>query len=978
MKLLIVTGISDANWIEWRDTIEIPLPQVSVEVQSALEGLQTKSSKKDITEALNDVLDSLDQQKPHCIFLPNCVPQLPIYLEHESVKSLVFYSDPELSVAHTLTDTALGEQDGLKEAQVWKQQLKTAFELYREHRQTCLLLNYIDVVENQPQSLPALAEFCQAKVTFESTELGLSSDRMLAAQLILQDQDDIFDFYDEIRSDAPIFGTFSVSGVAAPSQLSSLALKAIKQHQSSQKQFSQATQKQAAELSDVEKRLDSANNELIELKQQKQQLEDSNSELAAKLKELETQRTKSASQIEQLEADNELQVLQLNQLQEELEATHKDLVAAQKDQAEKAEQIKQLTGRLQEQTAQVKQATQESELQVLQIGQLQEELESGHSEHKKELTNLTDQINELNHASEVAHAKSKDSTQQLETVQNKLQHTEAECELLILQTVKLQEELESTLLKLERVEGEAQTATEQNQTQQQTSLLSQDKIEDLVAENEIATLQINQLQEELEFYYLQLQQKESAHMLHSQSDNKPIQKVFDKTAVGRAEMVAGYATDGYSDIQLRLENVALADGRLFDNIVCKLINVEGHVGIEFRAADSNVELRWLDDLKDEYGHYITFIPIPPESKTQQQQRVNEKLSAGERVVVLSIASLLNDALQLEDLSIIKPMEEGELRDWRLSAIELKNQIATLPQWMSFDQLSLVEEYRTDDYEHLWLRFEKLLVNDQLFPEFEVKFAATGKSSDTLFTDEITLEIRETPAGFGPLQAWPPELKDDYGYKFQAKVKLSDEGVEIFATDRTSQRDKQLIRHLFKNFIHFLPVLKAQGAEITRDNNDWLAVGECLSKIGGFAETNEQVEKEAVTNPTPFTFAEFVDLGGYQHLVFEYEIQPETMLKLKVRADNIDESGNADIAIDLRTGDDNVPLANSRHFDEDDYGPRVLFNLGDVEEIIFDDSLDAEHRNMLNEFIQALPALTNATSELDEKAQLLWSQWLKDL
>jgi DNA repair exonuclease SbcCD ATPase subunit len=1363
MTLLIVTGISHSNWQYVAGAMQIPFTSVASEVQATLNNVANTASAKNVTDTVSNIVKNIEQDKPQIALVPNCAAHLNELLKIDSLKVLVFYNDPEYSLAQALSEKSLSTEEALASSQQWKQQLDSAFAAYRKHKQNCLLLNGQDVLGHNTQSQTAIAEFCEAGVKINKNVASVASDMLLAAKLLLQEQDDLFDFYDEIKSDAPLFGEFTVSGITSNTELCAMAMGALQEHQTlrnktnkeikehasrfesinaehqqtskqlaqtkneleskqaaltakeqqiqqlqkqngeltakvpeieqqkeglrsqvaklseeqNQKtqQLTQAQQEleskqaaltaneqqvqqlqkhngelsakvpeleqqrdglksQVAKLSEEQnqktqqltksqqeleskqaalstkeqqiqqlqkhngelsakvpeleqqreglksqvaklsedqnqksqqltksqqeleskqaaltakeqqvQQLQKQNGELTakvpELEQQKeglksqvaklseeqnqktrqltksqqeleskqaalstkeqqiQQLQKHNAELSAKVPELEQQREGLKSQVAKLseeqeqktqqltqaqkeleskqaelsakeqqikqlnqeltklndqcvvlnndiEAKNnqltqstqkithleqgldeagseaELQLLQIAQLQEELETTYSNMQTSEAKAKELETQLSEQTKAsaaiekdLKQELVKIKQESlAEEELQLLQIVQLQEELETTHTTIqnsnqrvqvleqqqneqtktfsatentlKEHVAQLNNQITTLKEEMRVLESQSDLAKEQQTKLQQSLEQAESDTELAMLQVAQMQEELETNYLAL----TQAQEKLSSQQNSEKQIVLIKQQAQELEAENELAVLQINQLQEELEYYFQQLQQKESAHMSQNGAGNKPIHKVYEKGTIGQATIIGGYSADGYRDIQLLLEKVVLADGRVFESVLCKLLEVEGRPGIEFRPAENSIDLQWNDEMVDDYGHYITYLPNPPASKVQMQNSVDESLCASDRVAVLSIASMLNDILQLESLAINKEMQEGELRDWRLAAIELKQQIAVLPAWMSFDQLGLVEEMRDDNYEHLWFTFNNLLLNDQLFPEFEVKFAAFGQATDKTFATKLLLELRELPSGFGPLQAWPPISKDDYGYKFNVTVDLSSEQLLIKAVDKTSLRDKQLVRHLLKNLINFIQVNNQQGTTLSRDLNDWLAVGRVLQNVGVFeSDAQDEVQSDLqgdvpvkiatqATSGLQFRLAEFIDLGGYQHLVFEHNLQDEQSLKLKIRANHIDnEEQEVSLAIELRTGDDSVPFAQSNYFAEDEYGPRVLFLLSEAEDLIFDETFDNEQRILLSQFVEALPVLIESSPEIDENSLKNWLTWL---
>ncbi|GGP39836.1 hypothetical protein [Shewanella saliphila] len=255
-----------------------------------------------------------------------------------------------------------------------------------------------------------------------------------------------------------------------------------------------------------------------------------------------------------LTSENELALLQISQLQEELEQSFVNSEQLKADNQVNLEQLAQAE-------RQQELFTNESELALLQISQLQEELEQSfvnseqfkaehqvsieqlaQTERQQELlTNESElallQISQLQEKLEQSYVNSEQlkadhqvSIELLAQAERQQELLTSENELGLLQISQLQEELEQTFLnnqtlsqKLDHKNAELkklkdeynqkmannisieQSITNDNEYQAKIKALEL-KICDLESENELALLQITQLQEELEFYYIKLQQ----------------------------------------------------------------------------------------------------------------------------------------------------------------------------------------------------------------------------------------------------------------------------------------------------------------------------------------------------------------------------------------------------------------------------------------------------------------------------------------
>jgi hypothetical protein len=377
-------------------------------------------------------------------------------------------------------------------------------------------------------------------------------------------------------------------------------------------------------------------------------------------------------------------------------------------------------------------------------------------------------------------------------------------------------------------------------------------------------------------------------------------------------------------------------------------------------------------MHDEYGAYIKFIPNPRASQAKQQQKTNERLNASERLLILSVATALSDTLQ-QAHSAAGDLQDGKFRDWKLVALNLQQQIADLPAWLSFDAISLVEEMRSDNYEHLWLSFDHLLVDNHLYPNFKLKFAALGPLNEaSLFTDTLMLELREQDHGGAPLQAWPPAAQDEYGFKLQANIDLRGEELTLTVDEKLSWHDNQFLRHLAKNLVNFIYALKQQNLVFERDIDDWLSVANRVNQLSqSEAKTIEPAEVTIVSEPK-LDFQEHVDLGGYQHLAYKTDLGEGQSLLLKLRAENINPITQiADMSLELRTGDENVPLAESMFFGEDEYGPRVLIALNELGSENFTQFELTDGGKIIQAFIANINQLIQNDADLNTEQQALW-------
>lgn len=177
-----------------------------------------------------------------------------------------------------------------------------------------------------------------------------------------------------------------------------------------------------------------------------------------RLSRLIEQSTQEATQTQQAEQENELLLLQLQQVQEELEAQHQ----LNSEQAQIAKQRE----------AELEAQQEECDLLLLQLQQVQEELEHVFAQAKAKTDSLTDKASSV------------------QTLEQRLEKVEGEYQASLEQL----EQLQSKLIELQnRKVVKAEDGVEER---------INDELEDIKQENELLLLQLQQVQEELEHYFV--------------------------------------------------------------------------------------------------------------------------------------------------------------------------------------------------------------------------------------------------------------------------------------------------------------------------------------------------------------------------------------------------------------------------------------------------------------------------------------------
>ncbi len=718
-----------------------------------------------------------------------------------------------------------------------------------------------------------------------------------------------------------------------------------------------AEQKQEAELSQLQ--VAQLQEELEATVQQASKLESTEQALKASNEKASQLQTKLAS----TEEEHKLLILQTTQLREELEATFQK--------ANKLESAEQALKASNEQALQLQQklagANEEAQLATLQIAQLQEELERTFSEYDA--------------VKAKAKAKEKEAVAEL----NKQLEANKQLKALQKENALLTEQLSQLQQGLEKAEIEKESLTKALSELQQAQIehagvadVSSEKLQNAELELELASLQISQLQEELEHYYLALQESERSLQKglphNTMSSNKIQTKVFDKAVASELSITGKYVEGDYQDIHLTLHNVIFPNGKQVESVKAKLVDVAGNIGIEFRAQENEALFREFEDSSDEYGPYLRYFLNAPENLQAQQQKTVERLNASERLLVMGCINVIAQQLQNTNIETSTEVTSEQWREWRKAAIALSNHIDTLPNWLSFDSVQLREEYSTDGYEHLWLVFNNVLLGNVWRNTLEFKLSANkvGMAQNGEFSDAINIEFRDLDDGSAPLMTWPPETADEYGPKLNVAIN------NLTPLNDFANHDKQLILHLVNNVTSILDKLDVDESDMSRSKSEWsAAIATLLADESAKGEQqvpqeSVQEELEAATEvDNMLTCDEVVSVGSYQHLVFT---QTGNNTKIKLRAENVNpETFDAEVYLELRDGTNNVIYNDSEFFGEDDYGPRVKIPAETLEAL--------QSENPEEQFPWAvsvykdIPKNTEQATNIDELVKLLWKNIL---
>ncbi|MEP7704340.1 hypothetical protein [Paraglaciecola sp. 25GB23A] len=499
--------------------------------------------------------------------------------------------------------------------------------------------------------------------------------------------------------------------------------------------------------------------------------------------------------------------------------------------------------------------SQESELLNLQVAQLQEELESQHKQvqHMQQLkmeeidtlnTQAAQQVEEL----EAELMQQRDALKQsqhnlaefalrLETAEqgllqkdSLLSEVEQKSDIQSLQITQLQEELETQFIALQKSQLLANTsATELKKAQHESKKIAEDgqsTLNNQQAEIELLTLQIAQLQEELEYYFIEFNKLASSNEIAVEQELTSYKQIVQQRYPYLVEAKNMSITGGFDQSPNHRLIVKLHEVQNFEqswSAFSFVINDRnGVVDIEFHEPSSSRVYPLSTFIKTGTNKVCDYSIISPYSaiglSTYMQLPLNEqgllrailsevlfflktenisKMNANNEIElslwVAKITNLIQDlqkpalllAEKAPEIETVKsasqtstsvkaetkelsPSEEPLVFE-KVIAKETSEKIITAPKQVENDpssslrKVTLLQNMVASSNEHLTLQLDKLKIDKMVFPSYQLKVGAKQIKTDS-FTLFGSLEFREQKNQQAALPNWQLDEQDKWGPK----------------------------------------------------------------------------------------------------------------------------------------------------------------------------------------------------------------------
>jgi hypothetical protein len=713
---------------------------------------------------------------------------LDFWLEFEpKLNFLLVYTSPQRALFNAMS-SRLEQEDGLADfEQAWLAHYQEILRFHHRHPKRTLMVDASECAADPEALVRACAEHWELKLGNPGTDETCTADSDLLAtylaEQLLETQPQLQTLQNEIEASVQ---RLDPNAESLPTSASSLAL-------------------------------DEAVAEYFMLRRQ-----------ASELPEL-------TGQLEQLAAENEALSSQLDQVQEELvwqgldnQNTRRELTEQQNslailstanaELAAERDAQNQLASRLE---VELKDFRQENGLLLSQLHQVQEELEQ-YFLRERELQHTVQQLEALKQE-KTALAGENAKLIAARDEQTKLA-AERQTQVQALTQEKTALAGENAKLIATRDEQQGQHARQlEDQAKLATELRG--SLKDARQENELLLLQLHQVQEELEHYFLKLQETQK----QSQQIEARWQRMLE-----RSPGYCDYETIKVLDIQGKgdgqLVSWSISDlhsaGRDIKKLTFKTFIENGTAGFIFQQTSDSEEkplLRWPSGHEKQTDLHL----IPVVNKDNYRSRIEAltDLSTSDWALLQTLCGVLIEELGAPDnLKISGNLETRLLRD------ALKNLLETLqgfPGFFRYDRVTLKRELTNPDYEYLWLQFENIAFGAQRWPQFEFRFSCTNEQPNQFGTHPKLEFPAET--GQKPFEKWFAVSRDNFGENLELRFALP-EAIDIAVWGALSHRDRDLLTTLINRLPSALHQLQQAGIKTTRPWDAWLHLATSVSQI----------------------------------------------------------------------------------------------------------------------------------------------------
>ena len=506
-------------------------------------------------------------------------------------------------------------------------------------------------------------------------------------------------------------------------------------------------------------------------------------------------------------ADQQSQLAQQRQASLEQLTTERDQQS--KFAAEQQQQIEQLQRALNEEKHRAGQQSaelqQENELLLMQLHQVQEELETvflKQLDSDKQIDQLTKLRDEQAHLAQQCQVRLEQVTAERDQQVKALAERQQQIDQL---TAERQQQIEQ----LQRALNE-----EKHRAGQQSAELQQ--------ENELLLLQLHQVQEELEHYFLQYQESQNALQANHARWQRMLKRqpgYIDYESI-HCSVIEGSSPD---DLQWQIQQLKAA-GRDFDVLKFGTLVENGVANLYFEHDQDCPLLRWPNIAKDNMRLLLTASGDAEQLKHCAQ--LIKAFSISDWRLLNTLPSIVLDGFEHRVVQVAsETVIDNELYIAAFRRlVDILSQIPNLPR---FDGVTLKREQVNPDYEHLWLEVSNLSVGGTCYPTIEFRLSCANVRPKR-FGSHPKLELPVSCQSI--FESWYDESQDDFGDKLELRFATSPHAMDVNVWRQLSSQDQIIIKAILVLLPQCLESLQQSGQKISRNFEAWIEMAEKMHEI----------------------------------------------------------------------------------------------------------------------------------------------------
>ena len=400
----------------------------------------------------------------------------------------------------------------------------------------------------------------------------------------------------------------------------------------------------------------------------------------------------------------------------------------------------------------------------------------------------------------------------------KFESLQEESELLLLQLHQVQEELERIYLE---AQGYKETAEREKAELTASRDAEAHRANNLQEETELLLLQLHQVQEELENYFLKNQESEAKLSQQQARLKRVLEKLpdFIATESVRVEVVDS-KTQTLKWVVDGLEGHGIAKEHLeFETFV-----ESGVLGIRFNKINSRNEPNlkiWPSSCTSET---LECIPAGKGNIMRQRAIFLRDLSASDWKLINALPQLIKEHLCSAELETQLGGAASE------SATKFLAGINALPKTFRYDLVTLKANKVNPDYEHLWFELHNASYDTYNWPKFEFRLGAAHIKPGQ-FSKYPKIEIPLIDGSIKPFASWFDESHDDFGPKWELRFDLNK---KIYDSDlwlKLDSKDRDFIKQVLETFAKDSLPIDGKKIRMHRGFEDWSGLfRNCVSLI----------------------------------------------------------------------------------------------------------------------------------------------------